>query len=360
MLSSYRQVLRIPGLLPPLLASLAGSLPIGMLGLSVLLLVRLHGQSFGAAGMIAGALSLGSGAGLVAQGAWMDRRGPSLVLAAAGLACAASLAALVAVVAGGGPAWLTAALAFAGGASVPGTPTAARALSAELVADQRLRVTAYAMLAMASTCAAILGPLLVSVLLARGAAAAVLVTAVLAAATGAAYALAPASRRQVPRVRAPRWRLRSLATPGMRTLTVASAANGAVLGMLGVAVPALALARHTPALAGELSAIAAAGDLAAGVIYCGRSWSLPLRARLVAALMMIAYDSVRASCGATCWMRAVTVIPVTASAAPKTAMPTAAAVISESTAPRTAQLAARASSAATRRARSGRDHERPQ
>jgi len=287
-LSSYRQVLRIPGLLPPLLASLAGSLPIGMLGLSVLLLVRLHGQSFGAAGMIAGALSLGSGAGLVAQGAWMDRRGPSLVLAAAGLACAASLAALVAVVADGGPAWLTAALAFAGGASVPGTPTAARALSAELVADQRLRVTAYAMLAMASTCAAILGPLLVSVLLARGAAAAVLVTAVLAAATGAAYALAPASRRQVPRVRAPRWRLRSLATPGMRTLTVASAANGAVLGMLGVAVPALALARHTPALAGELSAIAAAGDLAAGVIYCGRSWSLPLRARLVAALLALA------------------------------------------------------------------------
>ena len=288
MLSSYRQVLRIPGLLPPLLASLAGSLPISMLGLSVLLLVRLHGQSFGAAGMIAGALSLGSGAGLVAQGAWMDRRGPSLVLAAAGLACAVSLAALVAVVAGGGPAWLTAALAFAGGASVPGTPTAARALSAELVADQRLRVTAYAMLAMASTCAAILGPLLVSVLLARGAAAAVLVTAVLAAATGAAYALAPASRRQVPRVRAPRWRLRSLATPGMRTLTVASAANGAVLGMLGVAVPALALARHTPALAGELSAIAAAGDLAAGVIYCGRSWSLPLRARLVAALLALA------------------------------------------------------------------------
>jgi len=116
----------------------------------------------------------------------------------------------------------------------------------------------------------------------------VLVTAVLAAATGAAYALAPASRRQVPRVRAPRWRPRSLATPGMRTLTVASAANGAVLGMLGVAVPALALARHTPALAGELSAIAAAGDLAAGVIYCGRSWSLPLRARLVAALLALA------------------------------------------------------------------------
>ena len=49
MLLSYRQVLRIKGLLPPLLASFAGSLPIGMLSLGVLLLARLHGQSFGAA-----------------------------------------------------------------------------------------------------------------------------------------------------------------------------------------------------------------------------------------------------------------------------------------------------------------------
>ena len=61
MLLSYRQVLRIKGLLPPLLASFAGSLPIGMLSLGALLLVRLHGQSFGAAGIIAGALNLGSG-----------------------------------------------------------------------------------------------------------------------------------------------------------------------------------------------------------------------------------------------------------------------------------------------------------
>jgi MFS family permease len=148
MLRAYLQVFRIRGLSVPLLTSFAGSLPIGMLNLSVLLLVRLHGQSFGAAGIVAGALNLGSGAGLVAQGAWIDRRGQSGVLAAAGLVCAASLAALAAVVAGGGPAWLIATLAFAGGASVPAAPTAVRALCAALVADEQLRLTAYAMLAM--------------------------------------------------------------------------------------------------------------------------------------------------------------------------------------------------------------------
>lgn len=71
MLPSYRQVFRIRGLSLPLLASFAGSLPIGMLNLSVLLLIRLHGHSFGAAGIVAGALNLGSSAGLVAQAAWI-------------------------------------------------------------------------------------------------------------------------------------------------------------------------------------------------------------------------------------------------------------------------------------------------
>jgi hypothetical protein len=142
------------------------------------------------------------------------------------------------------------------------------------------------MLALASATAAILGPLLVSALLDGGAMAAVLATAALAAATSALYALAPATRRQVPPARVPR--RPSLGTPGMRTLTVASAANGAVLGLLGVAVPALALSRHAAGLAGELSAVCAAGELAAGLVYGGRPWPLPLRARLAAALVALA------------------------------------------------------------------------
>jgi hypothetical protein len=118
--------------------------------------------------------------------------------------------------------------------------------------------------------------------------AAVLVTAALAAATSAAYALTPAARRQVPRALAARWRPAGLAPAGMRTLAVASVANGAGRGLLGVAVPALALSRHATALAGELSAVGAAGDLAGGLAYGGRSWPLPLPARLAAALLALA------------------------------------------------------------------------
>ena len=286
MLRSYRQVFRIRGLALPLLASFAGSLPIGMLNLSVLLLVRLHGQSLTTSGLVAGAVNLGAGAGLVVQGAWIDRCGQTRVLAVAGLTCATSLAVLVAGASHGGPVWLTAALALAAGGSVPATPTAVRVLCTTLVAGQQLRVAAYAMLAMASTTAAVLGPLLVSALLAGGATAAVLVTAGLAAATAAAYALA--SRRMMPPARPPRRQLRGLATAGMRTLIAASAATGAALGMLAVAIAALAVSRHTPALAGGLNAVCAAGDLAGGLIYGARSWPQPLRTRLAAALLALA------------------------------------------------------------------------
>jgi hypothetical protein len=103
-LGPYRQVFRTRGLPVPLLASFAGALPIGMLNLSVLLFVRLYGQSFAAADIVAGALSLGSGAGVIAQGACIDRRGQTMMLASAGPACAVSLASLVAIVAHGGPA----------------------------------------------------------------------------------------------------------------------------------------------------------------------------------------------------------------------------------------------------------------
>jgi MFS family permease len=73
-LRSYRQVFRIRGLALPLLASFAGSLPIGMLNLSVLLLVRLHGQSHTTSGLVAGAVNLGAGVGLIVEGGWIDRR----------------------------------------------------------------------------------------------------------------------------------------------------------------------------------------------------------------------------------------------------------------------------------------------
>lgn len=285
MLCPYVQVARTRGALLPLVASFAGGgLPIGMLPLAVLLLVRLHSGSFLWAGLMAAALGAGNAGGVAVQGALIDRRGQTVVLIPASLICLSSLVALVLVSTHGGPPALSAGLAVAGGAAFPATPSSMRVLWPALVADPQLRMTAYALSAVSSTVATILGPVLVSgLLLLGGPQVAVLAAAGLAGCGGALFAVTPASRRWAPvAAQAPR-RPRGRASRGMRTLVAGNAAAGLTAGLGGVAVPAAAIALGAAALAGIFSAAGAAGDLCGGLVYGSRRWRLPLASRLVAA-----------------------------------------------------------------------------
>jgi len=65
-----------------MLLSIAGTVPIGMFGLGILLLARDATGSLGQAGRILGAFSLASAFGSVAQGRLMDRLGQGVVLRA--------------------------------------------------------------------------------------------------------------------------------------------------------------------------------------------------------------------------------------------------------------------------------------
>jgi hypothetical protein len=228
----YVQAVRAPGALPPLAASFVGGLPIGMLTLAVLLLVRLQSGSFLGAGVMAAALNAGNAAGVAVQGALIDRRGQTVVLVPASLICLSSLVALVLVAGHSGQPALTACLAAAGGAAIPATPSSMRTLWPALIAEPRLRVSAYALSAASFTAATVLGPALVSALLLAG---------------------------------------------GPQAAVLAAA------GLAGVAVPAAAIALGTAALAGVFGATAAAGDLCGGLIYGSARWRLPPAGRLVAA-----------------------------------------------------------------------------
>ena len=290
----YVRAARTPGALFPLVASfVGGGLPIGMLTLAVLLLARLQNGSFLGAGIMAAALSAGNAVGITVQGALIDRRGQTTVLVTASLACLGSLVALVLVSAHGGPPTVTAALAVAGGATIPATPSAMRALWAALVTDPRLRMTGYALSAVSFTAATILGPVLVSgLLLVGGPRVAVLVAAGLAGGGGLLFAATPASRRWAPAAArdarwSPGWHSGSgrgiLSGHGMRTLAVGNLAIGLAAGLSGVAVPAAAIALGTAALAGMFGAAGGAGDLLGGLAYGARHWRLPLPLRLLTA-----------------------------------------------------------------------------
>ena len=91
----YRSLLALPGARAPVVLSAAGSMPIGMFGLGILLLARDATGSFAEAGRVVGAFSVANALGAVAQGRLMDRLGQTRVLRAAAPGHVPALAALV-------------------------------------------------------------------------------------------------------------------------------------------------------------------------------------------------------------------------------------------------------------------------
>jgi MFS family permease len=266
----------------PVIASFLGALPIGMLGLGVLLTVRSTTGSFAAAGVASGALSIGNAIGLVPQGHMIDRYGQTRVLVAGGLLCPAALVGFVAATTLREPLPVSALLAAAAGASLPATTSSMRVLWPRLVTDPALRTTAYTVLATQFQIAMVAGPLLVSALvLAGGPAAAVLVAAGFAGAGGLIFAAAPASRRAYRPPAAPAVVPRRWLGAGMSTLLAAGFAAGLASGLMTVTVPAVAAAHRSTALAGLLFAALSAGELLGGFAYGARAWRLPTVRRLV-------------------------------------------------------------------------------
>src|SRR4051794_41899828 len=73
----YKALVGLPEARWPLVFSVAGSMPIGMYGLAVLLLVRESNGSFAGAGRVVGAFGLANALGAVVQGRLMGRLGPA-------------------------------------------------------------------------------------------------------------------------------------------------------------------------------------------------------------------------------------------------------------------------------------------
>ena len=106
----YRALLGIRGVRAPLVLSTLGSIPIGMYGLAILLLVRDMDRSFGEAGLLVGVFSLANAFGAVAQGRFMDRFGQTGVLRVAACAHLPALIGLVVAARADAPTWVLAAV----------------------------------------------------------------------------------------------------------------------------------------------------------------------------------------------------------------------------------------------------------
>jgi MFS family permease len=302
----YRAVLGVREARWPVVASVAGSMPIGMYGLAILLLVRDASGSFAVAGRVVGAFGLANAFGAVAQGRLMDRFGQRRVLRRAATVHVAMLVALVIAGTNGAPSWALAVLALLAGGSLPQVPAAMRSLWSALVPEAASRQTAYALVTIVFEVSVVTAPVLVAAMVAVASPAAAVLVAAAIAGTGALGFAATAASGHWRGESHPVGPLGPLHAAGVRTLFGILIAFGTAIGVLQVALPAFAAGRGSAAAGGFYLAAISAGSLCGGLVYGARSWPGAPWRRLVLCLLCI---------GAGCVLVAAATAPVSVAAA---------------------------------------------
>jgi MFS family permease len=280
-LATYRRVLTRPRVLPLAAASVLARMSTGMGSVALILYVHGISGSFGAAGVVAGAFTIGIGITGPLLGRLIDRRGSRRVLVPGGLLAGAGFLAVVALGEGGAGTVALAAAAFLAGAATPPVGGVLRQRWPDVVAPADL-TTAYACDAILIEVIFIAGPLLAGLLAATaGADVGVLAAGGLSALGSVLFArlatVAPAPAGE------PRHWLGAIASARLRLLVFAGVPVGASFGALDVALPAFGAHHGAAALGGPYTAAFAVGSMLGGIAYGARHDALgpPARALLI-------------------------------------------------------------------------------
>lgn len=276
-LARYAAVLRTRDTRLTFAFSVIGRLPIGITGLAILLLVQGASGSFSRAGTAAAGYVVGLATVAPALGRWIDRRGPHRPLLLSGVVFPLALVALVAAVSMDAPAWITALLAAAAGASFPPITVCMRTYFRQQLADEALLSTAYSLESILIELIFIAGPMLVAVFVAIASPA---LAVWFAAACGGAGALlfrrSPALRSWRTERSTGRSLLGPLANGRFVALIAVVLCYSTAFGLVEIGITAYANESGNPALAGVLLGVMSAGSAFGGLAYGSRSWRLPL------------------------------------------------------------------------------------
>ncbi|MFI7586386.1 MFS transporter [Spongisporangium articulatum] len=275
----YLALLRVPGALVAFVSATVARLPISMATLGAVLLVQEARGSYALAGAVTACFALGSAVGTPFWGRLLDRHGQARVLAPPALISAVLLVALALGAVGGMPAAGLAGLAAGAGVSFPPVSPAMRAAWQGLLPAEDDRQAAYALEAVAIEMVFLLGPLVLSLLLATTPAEVpLIVTAVLLAGGTLAYVSTSASRavrphRPVGEDVPAGPRLSLFRSRAVVTVLASGAFLAAGFGGLDVAVAATAqgLFGHRELL-GVLYLGVAGGSALGGLVYGARTW----------------------------------------------------------------------------------------
>lgn len=288
-LSRYAALFRAPHVRRIILSGLLARLPMGMIGLALLLLVRDQGGSYAAAGGVSGAYFVATAIGAPIAGRLVDRRGQTRILLPRAVIFPALLVAVCGLALADAPLALIGVCAALAGVLMPPVGASLRSLWPRLFNDPERRAAAYALEASLQEIIFIVGPLLVAVL--TGAVSPVLALLVAAAAGGIGTILIALSEPVLawrPDERHAASILGALESTGVRTIVGLSACLGLGFGATEVAFPAFAEDYGGAELGSIPISLFAAGSLVGGLVAGARVTVTPLRLLRVSALLLVA------------------------------------------------------------------------
>lgn len=287
-LARYATLLERPELRRTIVASVIGRLPIGILGLAILLATQASSGSFGLAGAVAACYLAGLAAMAPVLGRVIDRSGPARTLLVSTLVFPATLVTLVAALRFGAPLWTAFALAALAGASFPPITVCLRTFLRQRLLEEAQLATAYSLESVLIEIIFIIGPMLVALFVAYLSAG---VAILFAAGCGLAGTLLFLRSPVIAHWRIEERRAPSLAGPlavrGFVPLLAVILAYSGAFGLLEIGVTAFAAEAGMPALAGLILGLMSVGSAAGGLAYGSRSWRLSLPRQFALMLLLM-------------------------------------------------------------------------
>lgn len=279
---AYLRLLSYPPAAVPFVAAVIARLPVSMAPLGLLLLVEHARNAYGDAGIVTGAFAVGCAIGTPIWGRMMDRFGQVPTLLSTSLASASFLVAAAVSTIGGAPIPVLILLAAGAGLSYPPMSPAVRAGWRVIFPDLPSRRVAFALDATAVELLFVLGPLLLSALLALTAPVVpLLVTAGCMVVGGVVYCRTPAARASRPSKDRPddagpigeRVHRSALTVPGVASVLAVMLALSIGFGQLDTSLAGAAEALlGSNEKVGILFTAIAGGSAVGGLVFGSRTW----------------------------------------------------------------------------------------
>lgn len=277
MLTTYIDILKLPGAWQFSSAAAVMRLPMSMFSIAMILIVKATYGNYSLAGAVAATqvIALSGAAPLLSRA--VDRYGQRRVMLPAMLVTTASLVVFIVLTQMQAPVWSVFVTAAVQGASWGAPGALVRSRWAQVVRTPEQLNTAYAMEAAIDEVAYILGPVMATVMGTVLFPSAGFVAAIVFILAGAYGFFSQTSSEPAPMITETSKRQRTVITyPVVIVLALTYIGAGAMFGATDVAVVAFTDVRGIPAMSGVLLGIFAFGSLVAALVYGARSWGAPL------------------------------------------------------------------------------------